>query len=213
MTSEEGGRRDRGPFGPLEALDEVQRQAFEAALRVTAELSALSGGLAEAAWLPRPEGGPRGRGHDLGPPLDVGRLRSDVAKATDTFADLLRALLDVGFDAVDELARRGGTHPTGRAGPGSVALLTCTVRNGADERHDLRPHVPQLANSSGRVLQADIEIVPPALELAPHQRATIEVRVAVPPDAEAGTYHGLLLVGGLPDAVHPVTVEVADDRD
>ena len=46
------GRRVRGapgPFGPLEMLDDVQRQAFEAAMRVAGELTALSGDLGERA--------------------------------------------------------------------------------------------------------------------------------------------------------------------
>jgi hypothetical protein len=35
--------------------------------------------------------------------------------------------------------------------------------------------------------------------------------VAVPADAQPGRYHGLLLVAGLPDVAHAITVDVTDE--
>jgi hypothetical protein len=219
-VTDDGTHRARGPFGPLEMLDEVQRQAFEAAMRVTSELTSLSGGLADVAWL-RDLGGANGttgpRTPDDRPPMDVGRLRSDVAKAAETFADLLRAVLDVGFDAVDELAHRPLARPVSAAAPGRPASLTCTVRNGPDAVSGLRAHVPQLASVDGVVLHAPVAVSPERFDLEPHQRIEVTVSVPVPPDAGVGRYHGLLLVSGLPDSAQAVTVQVTppeavDDR-
>lgn len=201
--------RPKGPFAPMEMLDEVQRQALEAALRITSELGSLGGGLADASWL-RDFTGARG---DVGPedpaPIDVGRLRSDVARAADTFADLLRAVLDVGFDAVDELARRPGHRPVGTSRPGERAGVVCSVRNGTDAASGLRAHVPQLASVDGVVLEAPVTVTPERFDLQAHEKVELSVTVELPADAPPGRYHGLLLVSGLPDGAHPVTIEVA----
>lgn len=201
--------RPKGPFAPMEMLDEVQRQALEAALRITSELGSLGGGLADAAWL-RDFTGARG---DVGPedpaPIDVGRLRSDVARAADTFADLLRAVLDVGFDAVDELARRPAHRPVGTSRPGERAGVVCSVRNGTEIASGLRAHVPQLASVDGVVLGAPVTVTPERFDLQPHEKVELSVTMELPADAPPGRYHGLLLVSGLPDAAHAVTIEVA----
>jgi hypothetical protein len=190
-------------------LDEVQRQALEAALRITAELSSLSGGLADAAWLREATGRGGAVGPEDPPPIDVGRLRTDVARAADTFADLLRAVLDVGFDAMDELARRPGARVSSAAPPEGTATVTCAVRNGPDAANGLRAHVPQLASVDGDVLEAPVSVVPERFDLQPHERIELRATVELPADATPGRYHGLLLVSGLPDAAHPITFEVS----
>nr|MBA2625384.1 hypothetical protein [Acidimicrobiia bacterium] len=133
-TGAEGGdgRRRRGPFDPLEMLDDVQRQAFQAAMRVAGELTAM-GDLPGARWFGAPSGsrsqnGPTAAG-DAGPPVDVGRLRGDVVRAAEMFSELMRALLDAGFDAMDELARRPPARPSASVAPGVVAELRCAIHN------------------------------------------------------------------------------------
>jgi hypothetical protein len=206
----DSGRR-RGPFGPLESLDQVQRQAFEAAMRVAAELSALGGDLPGASWFADLAGsGGRGAGTDGGRPVDVGRLRGDVVRAADTFSELLRALLDAGFDAMDELARRPPTRPATCVAPGEVAALRCTVHNGDREpARAVRPHVRQLVSDGGELLDAAVTVRPELLDLEPYERADLAVEVAVPEDAVPGRYHGLLLVAGLRDVASAITVDVA----
>ena len=180
----DSGRR-RGPFGPLESLDEVQRRAFEAAMRVAGELSALGGDLPGASWFADLAGsagaGGRSAGTDGARPVDVGRLRGDVVRAADTFSELLRALLDAGFDAMDELARRPPARPAASVAPGEVAALRCTVQNSDREpARAVRPHVRQLVSDGGDLLDAAVTVRPESLDLEPYERADLAVEVAVP---------------------------------
>jgi hypothetical protein len=177
---------DRGPFGPLEDLDAVQRQALEAALRITGELASLGGDLASSPWLGAQPGAAA---------LDVGRLRADVSRAAESFAELLRALLDVGFDAVDELTRRPSSRPTATVEPGGVAVLRCAVGAGA-------ARVTQLTASDGVELEAVATVRPEA--------GDAEIEIVVAPTARPGAYHGLVLCPGEPDDVVAITVEVVD---
>jgi hypothetical protein len=216
---DDGRSRARGSLGPLQALDDVQRQAFEAAMRVAGELTALSGDLAGAAWLGDTfaRGSRDGNGDATAsdnPVVDVGRLRGDVVRAAETFSELMRAMLDVGFDAMDELARRPAPRPSASVTPGHLAQLRCTVRN--DQRapvRRVRPHVPQLASDAGTVLAATVSVRPNELDLEAHERATVEVDVAIPGDAQPARYHGLLLVAGLADMACAITVEVVDGEE
>lgn len=214
----DGRSRARGSLGPLQALDDVQRQAFEAAMRVAGELTALGGDLAGAAWFgdtfARSREGDGNVAAGDNPVVDIGRLRGDVVRAAETFSELMRALLDVGFDAMDELARRPAPRPSASSTPGHLAQLRCTVRN--DQRAPVarvRPHVPQLASDGGTVLTATVSVRPKELDLQPHERTIVEVDVAIPADAGPGRYHGLLLVAGLADAACAITVEVVDGQE
>jgi hypothetical protein len=225
---ERGPRRARGPFGPLEMLDDVQRQAFEAAMRVAGELTALSGDLAGSTWFTDPftraagngSNGSDGNGSAAGdgdagtrsaPRVDVGKLRGDVVRAAETFSELMRAMLDVGFDAMDELARRPTPRPSAAAPAGGLAQLHCTVHNDhRDSVRGARPRVGEMVSDNGVALEAAITIRPDTLDLEPHERATLEIDVAIPSHARPGRYHGLLLVAGLTEVASAITVEVAD---
>jgi hypothetical protein len=218
--------RSRGPFGPLELLDDVQRQAFDAAMRVVGEMSALGGDLPTASWLgdafdsARDASGAATGGDPAtrAAALDVGRLRSDAARAAETFSELMRAMLDMGFDAIDELARRPGPSASGSAPTTGVARIRCIVQNGSREAvRAVRPHVPQLTSGTGDTLHAAVSVEPAVLDLEPYERAAVEVEVVFGERARPGRYHGLLLVAGLRDVALPIVVDVVDtpgaDRD
>ena len=121
-------------------------------------------------------------------------------------------MLDVGFDAIDELARRPERHPSASAPPGGTAQLQCRVHNDRrDTARRLRPHVPQFASDHGIILPVAVTVEPAELDLEPHERATVVLELQVPVDAPTGRYHGLLLVAGLPDAASAVTLIVDDE--
>ena len=210
-----GESRARGPFGPLEMLDEVQRQALDAAMRVAGELGALGGQMGDGAWFgnafARASGKASGA-HDqsTAPPFDVGRLRGDVVRAAETFSELMRSMLDVGFDAMDELARRPAPRPSARASAGEVARVECVVRNDQGAAAIGRPRLLALTSGTGIALDETVTIHPEVLSLEAHERATIELEVRVPSRAMPGRYHGLLLVAGLADVATAVTVEVGE---
>ena len=99
MTPQEpsdGPRRSRGAFAPLELLDDVQREALDAAMRIAAEMAAMGDATGVRAWFDRDEPGADGAAADSAAArVDIGRLRRDVTRAADTFSDLVQAILDV----------------------------------------------------------------------------------------------------------------------
>jgi hypothetical protein len=202
--------RGRGPFGPLERLDEVQRQAVDAPMRVAAQFAGSAGDLADASWLGGSDEGPRSV-RDPAARVDVGRMRGDVARAAETFIELMRSVMEVGFDALDELARRPAPDPTASAAPGEIARVSCAVRNDRGEPlRGARPLVHGMVSGLGELLDAVVTPTPALLDLDGHERATVDVEVHVSPIASPGHYHGLLLVSGLPDVAIPIRFVVVD---
>ncbi len=213
MTDEDRDGRDGrsgGPFDALGALDDVQRQALDAAMRIASGLGELGGRFGDAPWT-------RASADDAGagsvPTMDVGRLRGDVMRAAETFAELVRATLDVGFDALDELARRPATPAVTRVAPGAAIALVVTVRNEGEPLRDGRPLVPALLASDGTPLDAVVTTRPEALGLEPYERAGVTVDLHVSPTAATGHYHGLLLVSGLAGVAERIDLEVVEDAE
>ena len=205
----------------MEMLDDVQRQALDAAMRVASELGSLGGDLADASWLrgfgipgtdpDDSHSGTRAGNPTAGVPIDVGRLRGDVVRAAETFAELVRSLLDVGFDALDELSRRPVPQPAGSAVPGSIATVECAIRNDRGEPvRGARPLVPGLVSGAGVPLDAVVSVRPEQLDLEAHERVVVTVDLHVSPVAAPGRYHGLLVVSGLADTAIPVSITVVD---
>jgi hypothetical protein len=195
----------------MERLDDVQREAIDAAMRVASQFSGMSGGLGETGWFTGPSGDADSSVRDATARVDVGRMRGDVARAAETFVELMRSVMDVGFDALDELARRPAPHPSGTVAPGSITRVECTVRNDRSERvRDARPLVHGLVSGIGDLLDAVVTVTPAVLDLDAHERVTLTIEVHVSPVANPGQYHGLVLVSGVPDLAVPVSVTVAD---
>lgn len=196
----------------MERLDDVQRQAIEAAMRVASQVTGLGSSLADGGWLGDSQGEDADRSvRDPSARPDVGRMRGDVARAAETFSELVRTMLDVGFDALDELARRPAPQPSGSVAPGSITTIECTVRNDrSDAVPRARPLVHGLVSGIGELLDAVVTISPAEFDLAAHERAALRVEVHVSPVAEPGHYHGLVLVSGLPDVAVPIRVVVVD---
>lgn len=206
MTDDDRAGRSGGPFDALGALDDVQRQALDAAMRIANGLGELGGRFGDAPWTR-----PGESGGDAAPTMDVGRLRGDVMRAAETFAEMVRATLDVGFDALDELARRPASPPVNRAAPGAAIALVVTVRNEGEPLRGGRPLVPALLASDGTPLDAVVTTRPEALGLEPYERAGVTVDVHVSPTAAPGLYHGLLLVSGLAGVAERIDLEVVAD--
>jgi hypothetical protein len=204
----DGPRRSRGVFAPLELLDDVQRDALDAAMRIAAEVASMSDASGARAWFDREEEPDRGPAR-----VDVGRLRRDVTRAADTFSDLVQALLDVGFDALEEMARRSPPRGVTRVEPGATAVLRSVLHHDGGPTASVRPRLDRLVTSDGVDLAGATHLSPEVLGLAPGEQATIEITVEVTSGAAPGRYHGLLLAEGLPDFAHAVTVEVASPVD
>jgi hypothetical protein len=75
---------------------------------------------------------------------------------------------------------------------------------------DLRLWTPGLATHDGATIDAPALTFAPAVidRLDPDTSVAILLSVEISPDAEPGTYHGMLLVRGVPDCKFPLTLNV-----
>lgn len=152
------------------------------------------------------------------------KLQADMVQATDSYLSLMGQFSEASlrlFDATrwwqpsseahDDLLHLPQVAPGGRASA-RVWLhnTTASVASG------LRPWCPGLATHAGAALPAAAVTCQPERihRLEPGASSEVLVTVAVPDDATPGTYHGQLLVEGLPDVVFPLRVRVqpATDR-
>jgi len=218
---------ERQPFtsGAAEAARlarEVQDLGFDAArivvqrfVDVFAQYAAANGGAAGT------------RREDAPPPAQLGwsdesarRLRSDVQRATDAYMSMLTQFSEASlrfFDATtrwwqppraghDEL-RLPDVAPGGRV---SARLWLHNTTGSATA--DLRPWCPRLTSHTGVSLPGTAVTCAPARidRLDGDASREVLVTVAVGEDAPPGTYHGQLLVDGLPDVVFPLRARVLD---
>ena len=155
-------------------------------------------------------------------------LQSDVQRATDAYVALLSQLSELGlrfFDATRWLdATRWWEPPVSehdelrlpRVAPGGRASARVWLHNTtASTAVGLRPWCPGLASHAGASLPATAVTCAPARidHLDPHASRELLVTVAVGEDASPGTYHGQLLVDGLPDVVFPLRVCVVPETE
>lgn len=176
--------RSRGPFGPLEHLDEVQREIVDAALRVTAELTSLTGDVAGATsaapQTPRP-------------PVDVGSIRTTVSRSMDLFVDVMHGLLDSGLDAIEQY--QAGQDVRIDAAPGEVVGLADVARLAQLDEVLVTP----LSSRDGRMLTTEPVSGPDAM-------------IEIPSDTADGTFHGVALSTGDDGRTVIVTIVIGTGR-
>ncbi len=190
MTGSNG--RSRGPFGPMEQLDASQREILDAALRVTAELTALTGDLATG-------GNRRSTGAVAPTPLDIGAVRSTMSKSLDMVVEVVHALVDSGLDALEQFGSAPRIDATGTAG------ATITIRPpGLDAEPGLL--VTVLTRSDGR--RVDLTTTSSDIDDAG------AMSLIIPDDTPPGIYHGLVLDPSETGAALPLrlTVTPSDAR-
>jgi hypothetical protein len=212
-TRDDRARASFGPFDPLTAISELQAQGIRAAGDVAQRIAGL---LNSAVAPPRPEPrGTNGNGR-----ASVGDLRGAVGRLTDLYSDVLQRTFDAYADLLEERARVGphldggpeGTvrveiTPGGgdREGSGELWLGNATdVATGA-----LRMVATDLVNADGCIPAASVVLDPAVLDpLAPGAAARIAVSITIGSGADAGFYHGYVLVPELPGEALPLTLLV-----
>ena len=95
--------------------------------------------------------------------------------------------------------------------PGDHATITMMLRNSESRPVRLVPVATDLLGShGGRIPNARIEISPSEVALEPQDQTQLTLSVAIPGEAPAGRYSGLLVVTGLDYLIALITMEVAD---
>jgi hypothetical protein len=232
-VSGESGPNAAGGDDAARLAREVQDLGFQAArtiverfIEIFSQFATSTGG----AGTPRDVSGtshkgstsPRGGGPGFGfsqSDRSPRALQSDMQRATDAYLAILSQLNEAGLrffeafrwsgpaatEAEQDDLRLPDVAPGGRA---SARLWLHNTTTSAAV--DLRPWCPGLASHRGASLPPTAVTCAPARidRLDPGASCEILVTVAVGEDASQGSYHGQLLVDGLPDAVFPLRTRV-----
>lgn len=151
------------------------------------------------------------------------KLQADMVQATDAYLGLMSQFSEASlrlFDTTRWWQPSSAEHDDlvlPQVAPGGRASAHLWLHNTtAAPASGLRPWCPGLATHSGGTLPtASVTCQPERIDrLEAGASSDVLVTVAVPDDATPGTYHGQLLVEGLPDVVFGlrVLVQPATDR-
>ena len=197
----------------LRALADTPRAGLEAAATVIDRLLALGRqGPGPRPLIPWDGGDTAANGSAVDRRVQLRRARADAERTLDAYGDWARQLLD----AVFGLAEGDGPPDVVVLGPGPA---------GATLEVDLWLHAPpgrltalaplritELTAHDGATIPATAVTFEPAA-LAPDGNGSTapatRVRLPVPVDTSAGTYHGHVLATGLPEVALEVRAEVA----
>lgn len=145
------------------------------------------------------------------------KLQADMAQAGDTYLSLMNQFSEASlrlFDTTRWWQPSSAEHDDlllPQVAPGGRSGARLWLHNTTAQRASgLRPWCPGLAMHSGGTLPAAAVTCQPERidRLEPGASADVVVTVAAPDGAAPGTYHGQLLVDGLPDVVFALRVRV-----
>lgn len=194
------------PAGNLRALTDLQRRGLEAAQQLTDRLAGAVDGTA----------GPV-------PPAsnDSGGVASGLDGLVDLWAQLTKGALRVVVGQLN--ASTPNQNGDGGDGVGPDRSVSVVVANGSGgsteiwlhnetqgDQTNLRPHCGELRAADGALLAADVVFEPPTIAVLPSRSSKgVMLRVGEPPAGTVpGTYRGVVLVDGLPDAWLTLTVRI-----
>jgi hypothetical protein len=150
------------------------------------------------------------------------QMQSDMLRATDAYMAVLSKLSEASlgfFDATRWWSPPRSAHDDlllPEIAPGGRTSARLWLHNTTTTTAvNLRPWCPGLASHSGASIPSSAVTCQPERidRLDADASSDLVVTVAVGEDAAPGTYHGQLLVDGLPDVVFPVRVVVRPAAD
>jgi len=150
------------------------------------------------------------------------KLQADMVQATDTYLSLMGQFSEASLRLFDTTRwwQPSSTEQEDlvlpQVAPGGRASARLWLHNTtASTASGLRPWSPGLSTHAGAALAATALTCQPERidRLDAGASSEVLVTVVVPEDAAPGTYHGQLLVEGLPDVVFPVRVRVQPAAD
>jgi hypothetical protein len=224
-VSNESGPHSAGSADAARLAREVQDLGFQAArtiverfVEIFAQFATSNGGAGTPRTGSSPSGGGPGFGFS-GSDWSLRALQSDMQRATDAYLAILSQFNEAGLRFLDtsrwsEPAPTEAEHGDLRlpdVAPGGRASARLWLHNTtASAAVDLKPWCPGLSSHSGASLPATaVACVPGRIDrLDPGASCEVLVTVAIGEDASLGSYHGQLLVDGLPDVVFPLRARV-----
>jgi hypothetical protein len=209
----------------LRAMADAQRRGLEAAASVVERMLELGRQGARSPfplYLPRePAAGEDRGGEDGGAAEDPGRearrLRADAERLFELVGESMRVVLDVAVDAAESGTAgsngdgAAGELSLGPAGAGEEATASAWLHVlDGPPASPARLHATTLTAHDGATIESGAaSFEPPLLESFDLRSSEeIEVTVAVPGDAQPGTYRGHVLAAGLPEVALPLVLEV-----
>jgi len=215
----------RGAAETARLAREVQDLGFQAARTIIERFVDLFGEFASSSGASGPCQKTWGAAFGYGESDPSARtLQQDVQRAADSYLALLGQLNEAGLRFLDAAGKwvppapeyADLSLPDVRPG-GRVSARIWLHNTTPTTASNLRPWCPGLASHSGVALPADaVTCTPERIDhLDSRASAEVLVTVALEEDAGTGSYHGQLLVDGLPEAVFPLHVRVvpnANDR-
>lgn len=153
------------------------------------------------------------------------RFRRDAHEVVDIFIDVVGATLrsmpnptevaatmKEGTVVVKPVQPAAAPRPTatGKAKPGEEAEIQISFENSLTvPTEEFRLYSTDLISDSGVRIPADaILFTPETLKIGPRLTEQITIKVAVPEDAAAGTYSGLVLASNMPQLKSEIVVKV-----
>ncbi len=231
MSSADGDPFTTGAAEAARLVREVQDLGFEAArtiverfVEVFAQFAAANGG----AGPPRQGGNDDNGGGNQsmmgwwGSDRSMRDMQSNMQRAAEAYVGILGQLNEAGFRFLDAsrrweppAAETGDLRLPDVAAGGRVSDRLWLHNTTATAAVDLRPWCPGLAKHTGTSLAGTTVTCTPGRidRLDPDASLEILVTVDVVEDTSPGTYHGQLLVEGLPDVVFPLHVRVLPPHD
>ncbi len=226
MSGSDGDAFATGAAEAARLAQEVQELGFAAARTIVERFVEMFGQFAatngEADQPSRDGGGAPPPFWLRGSDGSMRKMQSDMLRASDAYMAVLSQLNEAGLRFFD--AARWWEPPRTdrddlllpRVAPGGRTSARLWLHNTTTSTATgLRAWCPGLASHAGAsIAAAAVTCQPERIDrLEPDASRELVVTVAVGPDAAPGTYHGQLLVDGLPDVVFPMRVSVLPETD
>jgi hypothetical protein len=210
-----------GTLDPDGRFTEFQRVGLDAASTIMARFAEFwqppaptsddDGAVAGTGPFGARAGGPAGDGRSGDPPHDA---RAEAARSLDTVLDMTRKLFESSLDLADAALRRphlgtwladGDPGPDSglsvRSAPGGRGAASAWVHHRGATAGPVRFEVTELRAAGRDAAAASVTVTPARVAaLSDGDRVELTVTVDVDDATAPGTYHGLVLADGLPDA-------------
>lgn len=143
------------------------------------------------------------------------QLERTVSGVLEALGEAIDSYADLAGEAASAIQKRSSPGletvvvSTGRSRSGAVVLWIHNTTDGDASALVLRPTA--FVDADGIILEADVDVEvgdEPPVDVAARTSRSVTLTVTPAPAASPGRYHGMVFVGGVPDALVHVCVDV-----